>query len=315
MSSRRRQLLTEQGETVALGSRAFDVLLALVEARGALVTKEDLMNRIWPGVAVAENNIQVQISAVRKALGDEAARLIATIPGRGYSFTGSVATTNGMPAAATAAAEPHARAHEHLCGNFACYSHAQSPYYRGRLIRSSLAITQDGDALSAVYAQALPTGRAEGRGPVLVGERTLSLMLTRVSISTPPPLLHLIRPALPGSVLAGLMIGAALLSPDGQPPYATRIVMVRVPMPIEALQGSNRYLGSGESRCLCADLSALGLHVADPAGMEAQLQQFLSPEPDRHGTDQLSAARHAMLAAACDRCWLDTLAARSAGPP
>jgi DNA-binding winged helix-turn-helix (wHTH) protein len=75
---------------VPLGSRAFDLLLALAEARGALVTKDELLRRVWPGAVVEENNLQVQVSALRKALGDDAAALIATIPGRGYRFTGAV---------------------------------------------------------------------------------------------------------------------------------------------------------------------------------------------------------------------------------
>jgi predicted ATPase/DNA-binding winged helix-turn-helix (wHTH) protein len=77
-----RQLLSN-GSPIALGARAFDVLLALVERRGRLVTKDELMDLVWPGLVVEENNLQVQISALRKALG---ANAIATIPGRGYRF-------------------------------------------------------------------------------------------------------------------------------------------------------------------------------------------------------------------------------------
>ncbi len=82
----RRRLLRD-GEPVALGSRAFDVLLALAEARGALVTKDALLARVWPGVVVEENNLQVQVSALRRALGEDAAALIATVPGKGYCLT------------------------------------------------------------------------------------------------------------------------------------------------------------------------------------------------------------------------------------
>jgi predicted ATPase/DNA-binding winged helix-turn-helix (wHTH) protein len=74
---------------VTLGSRAFDVLLILVEAEGELVTKEELLARVWPGVVVEESNIQVQVSALRKALGEER-NLILTVPLRGYRFTGEV---------------------------------------------------------------------------------------------------------------------------------------------------------------------------------------------------------------------------------
>ena len=77
-----RQLLADGG-TVTLGARAFDVLVALVERRERLVTKDELLQIAWPGLVVEENNLQVQISALRKALGPQA---IATISGKGYRF-------------------------------------------------------------------------------------------------------------------------------------------------------------------------------------------------------------------------------------
>ena len=92
---------------VELGSRAFDVLLALVEAGGQLVTKDDLMRRVWFGVIVDENNLQVQISSLRKAFGPDGQRLIATIPGRGYRFTGQLSGgALPSPAATEAPAGP-----------------------------------------------------------------------------------------------------------------------------------------------------------------------------------------------------------------
>ncbi len=78
-----RQLLVD-GRQVAIGARAFDVLSALIERRERLVTKAELLDLVWPDVVVEENNLQVQISALRKLLGPQA---IATIPGRGYQFT------------------------------------------------------------------------------------------------------------------------------------------------------------------------------------------------------------------------------------
>ena len=82
-----RQLIVD-GEPVALGGRAFDLLLALLERRERLVGKDELLDLVWPGLVVEENNLQVQISALRKALGPGA---IATVPGRGYRFTAGAA--------------------------------------------------------------------------------------------------------------------------------------------------------------------------------------------------------------------------------
>jgi DNA-binding winged helix-turn-helix (wHTH) protein len=82
---RERQLLAD-GIPAELGSRAFDLLLALLEADGALVTKDELMRRVWPGIVVSEENLKVQICAVRKALGADR-DIIRTEVGRGYRFT------------------------------------------------------------------------------------------------------------------------------------------------------------------------------------------------------------------------------------
>ena len=75
------------GRPVKLGGRAFDMLMALIEARGAVVSKETLMARVWPGIVVCEQNLKVQISALRKALGADR-NLISTEFGRGYRFIG-----------------------------------------------------------------------------------------------------------------------------------------------------------------------------------------------------------------------------------
>ena len=78
-----RQLLVDN-QPAALGARAFDLLLALIERRDRLVTKNELLELVWRGLIVEENNLQVQVSALRKLLGQDA---IATVAGRGYRFT------------------------------------------------------------------------------------------------------------------------------------------------------------------------------------------------------------------------------------
>jgi phospholipid transport system substrate-binding protein len=88
MLLRRKQLMAD-GVAVKLGTRAFDVLSVLLEADGSLVTKAELVSCVWPGVHVSEENLKVQISALRKALGEDR-DCIRTETGRGYRFTAEV---------------------------------------------------------------------------------------------------------------------------------------------------------------------------------------------------------------------------------
>src|SRR5262252_1263743 len=92
----RRELLAD-GEPLEVGDRAFDVLLRLIEARGALVGKDDLLKAVWPGQEVEENALQAQISALRRAFAAER-DLIRTVSGQGYQLTAEV--REGLPAAA-----------------------------------------------------------------------------------------------------------------------------------------------------------------------------------------------------------------------
>src|SRR5262245_41265953 len=86
----RRELLAH-GVPVTLGQRAFEILLLLVSRHGQLVTKDELMAEVWPGVVVEENNIQVHISAVRKVLAaGDGERYLLTVAGRGYRFVAPV---------------------------------------------------------------------------------------------------------------------------------------------------------------------------------------------------------------------------------
>jgi DNA-binding winged helix-turn-helix (wHTH) protein len=77
------RLLLRDGDKVDLGPRAFDVLWTLFEAGGELVSKDELIDKVWARVAVEENNLQAQMSAIRKALGPDR-DLISTEFGRGY---------------------------------------------------------------------------------------------------------------------------------------------------------------------------------------------------------------------------------------
>src|SRR3984957_416140 len=89
----RREFLAE-GVPVPLGSRAFDVLMVLIEAGGVLVTKDEILSRVWPGMVVEEHSLQFHISALRKVLGKDRG-FIKTISGRGYRFVADIIAAAG----------------------------------------------------------------------------------------------------------------------------------------------------------------------------------------------------------------------------
>ncbi|MBL8344957.1 MAG: response regulator [Rubrivivax sp.] len=95
-------LLLADGQPAPLGRRAFDVLTALVLRRERVVSKAELLDLVWPGLVVEDNNLQVHISVLRKLLGPQ---LIATVPGRGYRFMAEATpAAAGTVATATAGA-------------------------------------------------------------------------------------------------------------------------------------------------------------------------------------------------------------------
>jgi predicted ATPase/DNA-binding winged helix-turn-helix (wHTH) protein len=96
------RLLMEGDKPVRLGSRALDMLIALVEHPGEVVGRDELMARVWPNTHVDESNLKFQISALRRTLGG-GNRYLVNIPGRGYSFVAPVARAEQ---AGTAAPEP-----------------------------------------------------------------------------------------------------------------------------------------------------------------------------------------------------------------
>src|SRR5437588_9359027 len=92
---RRRELLAD-GRPIHLGGRSFDVLMALIQGQGAVVSKDALIDRVWPNRIVEESSLRVEISALRGTFGADR-NLIRTISGRGYQFTGEIRTVAAGP--------------------------------------------------------------------------------------------------------------------------------------------------------------------------------------------------------------------------
>src|SRR5882672_494468 len=97
-----RQLFVD-GNAAALGARAFDLLMCLVEHRSRIVSKDELQQHVWPGMVVDESNLTVHVAALRKLLGPQA---ITTIASRGYRFTAAMAAEPSPAAAQKPAPAP-----------------------------------------------------------------------------------------------------------------------------------------------------------------------------------------------------------------
>src|SRR5439155_14255312 len=89
------RVLRRDGVALPLGSRALDILIYLSEHPGEVISKQQLLDHVWPDVTVEEGSLRVHVAAIRKALADGkfGNRYIANIQGRGYSFVGTVAGT------------------------------------------------------------------------------------------------------------------------------------------------------------------------------------------------------------------------------
>jgi predicted ATPase/DNA-binding winged helix-turn-helix (wHTH) protein len=102
--SSKERLLRREGEVLPLGSRALDILIYLAGRPGEVISKQELIDHVWPDVTVEEGSIRVHVAAIRKALGDGqfGNRYIANIKGRGYSFVGNVVSRAGGTESANA---------------------------------------------------------------------------------------------------------------------------------------------------------------------------------------------------------------------
>ncbi len=116
------RLLTKDGAAIDLGGRALDILIALVSVPNEIIGKKDLMAQVWPDAVVEEGSLRFHMTGLRKALGDgqNGARYITTVAGRGYCFVAPVTR-----AAAEAASQPVATSH---------FPHADLPPRLGRMI-------------------------------------------------------------------------------------------------------------------------------------------------------------------------------------
>jgi predicted ATPase/DNA-binding winged helix-turn-helix (wHTH) protein len=159
------RLLLEDDNAVRVGSRALDILTALVERPGELVGKHELMASVWRGTFVEEGNLKFQVGALRRALGDGRGgrRYIATSAGQGYRFVAPVSVAQA-PAAASLPAAPTRQNHN-------------LPQQLTRLIGRA-------DAVSRIVARLQRHRLLSIVGPSGIGKTSVAIAVAEASVNT-----------------------------------------------------------------------------------------------------------------------------------
>ena len=199
-----------------------------------------------------------------------------------------------------------------LVGTYACYRHALSPYFRGRLVRGEMTIAAapGQSRLHATWQETLATGRRlrfEGHATL---KRELHIDVDDTA-SDAHTVFYLFPPAPLTSVLAGFMVCAPLLGPELQPSI-TRIVMIRLPAASARLRDVPGPLEPQES--VAADLMSFGMPVTEPALVDHRIAAFLGAG-DGGGLDQIESGAYRALAEVLDRSWLLSTAGTTGPTP
>jgi len=202
-----RRELRSRGIAVPIGSRAFEILEAMVESAGELVTKGDLMAKVWPGAVVEDNALQVHISAIRKTLGTDRG-MMKTVSGRGYRLLGNWSISDGSAQAAPDAALGPRPLHLSFRTNI--------PLAASALVGREEAMLQLGDLLTAYRVVTL-------RGPGGIGKTALAAEVARrllAALEGDALFVELVTLADPGLVPSaavnalGLQLGGDVISAD-----------------------------------------------------------------------------------------------------
>lgn len=157
----RRELLTG-GMAVPIGSRAFEIIEILARSANNVVTKDDLMDRVWPGVTVGENTLQVHISAIRKVLGPDR-KMLKTVSRRGYRLIGDWRTGSPISPAVPVVTVPEVRPYQSFQNNLPL---------RPGLIGRAAAVNRLLDLLTAYRVVTLT-------GPGGIGKTSLAIEVAR----------------------------------------------------------------------------------------------------------------------------------------
>jgi predicted ATPase/DNA-binding winged helix-turn-helix (wHTH) protein len=270
------QLLLEDGNPVRVGSRALDILTALVERPGELVGKEELMARVWRGTFVEEGNLKFQVGALRRALGDGRGgrRYITTSAGQGYRFVAPVSVAQA-PAAAALPPAPTRQNHN-------------LPQQLTRLIGRA-------DAVSRIVARLQRHRLLSIVGPGGIGKTSVALAAAEASVNTSEhgvwfvDLAPLADPGLVPSAVAQVL-GFDIRSDDPVPGLVGALRDRRL---VLVLDNCEHVIEAAAALAVAILRGAAGVHILAtsraPLRVEGEYVQRLPPLPSGFSSDHLGA--------------------------
>jgi hypothetical protein len=196
-------------------------------------------------------------------------------------------------------------------GAYACYSYSFSPYFPGWLIRSSMVIGPGHGQGSVAYSHNMPPLPTRFSGDITFNGRGMQIALHQTAVGDMRIYMALFGPAPPATVLAGMLCGAAVVTPEPEP-SAARIILIRLPAPSPAFDAL--YTAFQPEQSIADDLALAGLRFSDPAEVDRRIKEYLPARP-RNGIEQVATEEYRELVEYFNREHYAHVAALRTGPP
>lgn len=196
-------------------------------------------------------------------------------------------------------------------GAYACYSYSFSPYFPGWLIRSSMLIGPGHGENSVAYSHNMPPLPTRFVGDITFNGRGMQIALHQTVSGDMRIHMALFGPAPPATVLAGMLCGAAVVTPEPEP-SAARIILIRLPAPSPAFDALHTAFQPHES--IADDLALAGMPFSNPAELDRRIKDYLPAQP-RNGIEQIATVEYRQLVDYFNREHYARVAALTTGPP
>jgi hypothetical protein len=196
-------------------------------------------------------------------------------------------------------------------GAYACYSYSFSPYFPGWLIRSSMIIGPGHGVGSVAYSHNMPPEPTRFTGNITFNGRGMQIALHQTVSGDMRIHMALFGPAPPATVLAGMLCGAAVVTPEPEP-SAARIILIRLPAPSPAFDAL--YTAFQPDQSIADDLALAGMQFSDRDEVDRRIKEYLPARP-HNGIEQIATAEYRELVEYFNREHYARVAALRTGPP